>query len=85
LQEAGFDTGRSESGIIPIIVGDEERLAWFHRELVENGVYTNIVTYPAVRRKEARVRLCVMSTLSLEQMDKALEIIIQAGEKCGVI
>ena len=85
LQKEGFDTGESESGIIPIIVGDEERLAWFHRELVENGVYTNIVTYPAVRRKEARVRLCVMSTLSLEQMDKALEIIIKAGEKCGVI
>jgi glycine C-acetyltransferase len=85
LQQAGFDTGMSESGLIPIIVGDEQKLADFHRELIENGVYTNIVTYPAVRRKEARVRLCVMSTLSQQQMDKALEIIIQAGRKCRII
>lgn len=85
LKQAGFDTGSSESGIIPIIVGDEQKLASFHRELVKNGVYTNIVTYPAVRRKEARVRLCVMSTFSQQQMDKALEIIIQAGKKCQII
>ena len=85
LQRKGFDTGESESGIIPIIVGDEERLSRFHRELVENGVYTNLVSYPAVRRKEARVRLCVMSTLTRKQMDKAIGIIIEAGVKCGII
>ena len=85
LQQAGFDTGNSESGLIPIVVGDEQKLAMFHRELVENGVYTNIVTYPAVRRKEARVRLCVMSTLTQQQMDKALEIIIQAGKTCRIV
>lgn len=85
LRQAGFNTGRSESGIIPIIIGDEGKLASFHRQLVQGGIYTNIVTYPAVRRKEARVRLCVMSTLTQEQMDMALKIIIQTGVKCGVI
>ena len=85
LQNYGFDTGNSNSGIIPIIVGDEQKLARFHQDLINNGVYTNIVTYPAVRRKEARVRLCVMNALTLEQMDKALRIIKQAGKRCNVI
>ena len=85
LIHMGFDTGNSQSGIIPIIVGDEDRLADFHCCLFENGVYTNVVTYPAVRRKESRVRLCVMSTFSRELMDKALEIIYMAGKKCQVI
>ena len=85
LQQAGFNTGMSQSGLIPLIVGDEQKLADFHRDLLENGVYTNIVSYPAVRRKEARVRLCVMSTLSHWQMDKALEVTIKAGKKWQII
>ena len=85
LGAAGFNMGDADSGIIPLIVGDERKLAAFHRELVVHGVYTNIVTYPAVRRKEARVRLCVMSTLSKEQMERAVEIIVAVGKQCQVI
>ena len=85
LGSAGFNMGDADSGIIPLIVGDERKLAAFHRELVVHGVYTNIVTYPAVRRKEARVRLCVMSTLSPRQMEKAVEIITAAGKQCQII
>ena len=85
LLEAGFDVGEADSGIVPIIVGDEARLALFHRELVEQGVYTNLVSYPAVRRKEARLRLCIMAALTRRQMEKALKILITAGKKCNVL
>lgn len=85
LASAGFNMGNAASGIIPLIVGDEKKLAGFHRELVVRGVYTNIVTYPAVRRKEARVRLCVMSTLTQRQMERAVAIIIEAGKQWQII
>ncbi|MFI4911033.1 MAG: aminotransferase class I/II-fold pyridoxal phosphate-dependent enzyme [Sedimentisphaeraceae bacterium JB056] len=85
LIAAGFNTGESASGIIPIIVGDEVALAGFHRDLIDNGVYTNIVSYPALRRKESRVRLCVMSSLTTQQMNKALSVIMQAGKKWQII
>ncbi|MBI9018093.1 MAG: aminotransferase class I/II-fold pyridoxal phosphate-dependent enzyme [Phycisphaerae bacterium] len=85
LHKSGFDTGNSQSGIIPIIIGDEEKLGPFHRELTDAGVYTNIVSYPAVRRKECRIRLCIMSTLTKKDMDQALSIIKNLGQKYQVI
>ena len=81
----GFRTTEPRSGIVPVIVGDEEKLARLHRALLDEGVYTNIVTYPAVRRKECRLRLCVMSSLSRPDMDEALKGLERAGKQCGVL
>ena len=85
LNKLGFDIGNSESGIVPIVVGDEEKLGLFHKDLREAGVYTNVVSYPAVRRKECRVRLCIMSTLTKEDLDNAISIIEKVGIKHGLI
>jgi 8-amino-7-oxononanoate synthase len=85
LQDLGFDTGHTESAIIPVIVGDEERLGGFQNELRHRGVFTNLVTYPAVRRKECRLRVNVMRTLTQEDMDRALAIFASVGRECGVI
>lgn len=85
LTTLGFDTGESESAIIPVMVGDEDRLAWFHNELRHRGVFTNLVTYPAVRRKACRLRVNVMRSLSQDEMDRALAIFAAVGRECGVI
>ena len=85
LEKSGFNIGNSQSGIVPIIVGDENILGLFHKDLIEAGVYTNVVSYPAVRRKECRVRLCIMSTLTKEDMNKAILIIENVGKKHGLI
>lgn len=81
----GFATTPVSSGIIPVIVGDEEKLAAFHKELLDKGVYTNIVTYPAVRRKECRLRLCIMASLERTDMDEALEALAETGKLCGIL
>lgn len=85
LVKSGFQTNEGRSGIIPIIVGDEDRLARFHQALLAAGVYTNIVTYPAVRRKECRLRLCVMASLTQEDMDSALFHLKNEARKCGIL
>ena len=85
LNKAGFNTGNSQSGIVPIIIGDEPTLFKMHEDLRLSGVYTNVVTYPAVRRKDCRIRLCIMKDLTHVQMDKAVEIITKIGKKYGVI
>ena len=64
---------------------DEQILFKLYGELRAAGVYVNIVTYPAVRRKECRLRLCTMKELSFEQIDKAVEIIAEKGRKYGII
>jgi glycine C-acetyltransferase len=85
LQRAGFDTGHTESAIIPVMVGDEQKLARFHNDLRREGVFTNMVTYPAVRRKECRLRVSVMNSLTREELDRALLAFERLGRKHGVI
>ncbi len=85
LKSLGFDTGATQSAIIPVMVRDEEKLGLFSNDLRRNGVYTNVVTYPAVRRKECRLRLCVMNSLTKEDMDFALGKLAELGRKYGII
>ncbi|MBT3381886.1 MAG: aminotransferase class I/II-fold pyridoxal phosphate-dependent enzyme [Lentisphaerae bacterium] len=85
LQHVGFDTGNSQSAIIPVMIGDERKLADIHNELRHRGVFTNIVTYPAVRRKACRLRLSVMNSLTEADMDEALRVLSEVGREHGII
>jgi len=85
LQRMGLDTGDTESAIIPVIVGDEDKLGRFSNDLRRGGVFTNLVTYPAVRRKECRLRLSVMSSLTIQDLDQALAIIRAGALRHGII
>lgn len=85
LTEAGFDIAHTQSAIIPVMIYDEEKLFKIHAELLRSGLYTNIVTYPAVRRKECRLRLCAMKELTFKQIDRAVKILEEAGKKFNVI
>ena len=64
---------------------DEKKLFKLYQELRMQGVYVNIVTYPAVRRKECRLRLCVMKDLTYKQLDKAIDLIIKKGKEYQII
>ncbi|MBU0755885.1 MAG: aminotransferase class I/II-fold pyridoxal phosphate-dependent enzyme [Planctomycetes bacterium] len=85
LKSLGFNTGDTESAIIPVIIGDENKLALFHNDLRRNGVFTNFVSYPAVRRKECRLRVSIMNTLTRAEMDGALRIFETLGKKHGIL
>ena len=85
LIKNGFDIPEGDSAIVPVMIYNEETLFRFHRDLKEAGIYTNIVTYPAVRRKECRLRLCVMKNLEYKHLDKAVEIITKIGKKYKII
>lgn len=85
LIKAGFDIGNSQSAVVPVMIYDEAVLFEMYDKLRARGVYVNIVTYPAVRRKECRLRLCSMKDLSFEQIDRAVEIIGTLGREYGVL
>ena len=85
LVDAGFDIGHSQSAIVPVMIYNEPILFEIYQKLRERGVYVNIVTYPAVRRKECRLRLCTMKDLSFEQIDKAVGILTELGKEYGII
>lgn len=85
LKAMGFNTGKTGSAIIPIIIGNEDILGKFNNELRHAGVFTNVVTYPAVRRKECRLRLNIMNSLTKQDMDNALQVIEKLGKKYRII
>jgi len=73
LNRMGFNTGKTESAIIPIIIGDEIKLRKISKRLHELGIYVNSVVYPAVPKNGCRLRLSVMATHTREDLDTALE------------
>jgi glycine C-acetyltransferase len=68
----GFDVGTSASAVIPVKVGDILKTLETGRLLLTAGVYTNPIMYPAVSRKNARIRMNVMATHTREHLDKVL-------------
>jgi 7-keto-8-aminopelargonate synthetase-like enzyme len=66
-------------------LGDEYTTVVFWRELLENGVYTNPVIYPAVNMKEGILRTSCMATHTEEQIAQALEVFRDVGRKQGHI
>jgi 8-amino-7-oxononanoate synthase len=81
----GFNIGGTQTPIIPIIVGDDEKCFRLWKELYENGVYTNPVIAPAVPQGMALLRTSYMASHTHAQLEHALDVFEKAGKKLGVI
>lgn len=84
-RELGFDTGTSETPIIPIILGDEMLVFEFWRRLLDEGVFVNPVRPPAVPAARALLRTSYMATHTDAQMEFVLEAFGKVGRELGVI
>jgi 8-amino-7-oxononanoate synthase len=84
-RELGFDTGTSETPVIPIILGDEMLVFGFWRRLLEEGVFVNPVRPPAVPAGRALLRTSYMATHTDEQLDRVLETFAKIGREFGVL
>lgn len=85
LSDMGFDTGDSGTPIIPVTIGDELATVTFWRDLLERGVYTNPVIFPAVNMGRALLRTSCMATHTDEQIEFALEQFQTLGRKHGLL
>src|SRR5450755_2745469 len=74
LKKLGFDTGRSETPITPIMVGDAEKAFQFSRELFAEGVFVVALGFPTVPEGKARLRTIVTATHKRSDLERALEI-----------
>ena len=74
-----------DSSIIPIIIGDDNKTGMMTGMLQEEGVFVSPVLYPAVRRRESRLRVSVMATHTEQDIDQFVEKLKKTGKKLGVI
>lgn len=85
LKALGYDTGRSNTPIIPLIIRDDIRTALAWRALIDNGVYTNPVVPPGVPANMSLLRTSYTATHRREHLDKALGILADVGRKLDLI
>lgn len=81
LDTLNIDYGKSESAIFPIMIRNEEKTKNIGRELFKNGIYANPILYPAVSRKQTRIRMSVLATHSYQMLDETLNILEYAMKK----
>lgn len=85
LKQLGFNTGDTETPIIPIIIGEDGPTFLTWKLLYERGLYTNPVVTPAVPPGQSMLRTSYMATHTREQLDRALSILSDTGRQLGLI
>ena len=81
----GYNTGNSQTPIIPIIIGDDQNTFLMWKRLLEEGVFVNPVRSPAVPTGKSALRTSYMATHTDEQLNRVLEIFSKIGKKLHVI
>jgi 8-amino-7-oxononanoate synthase len=85
FKDMGFDTGKSETPIIPLFIRDNVKALMLTQDLLAEGVFVNPVVSPAVPREDSLIRYSLMATHTKEQVDISIEKITDASKKLGII
>jgi len=85
LISLGFDIGRSETPITPVMLGESAVAKRFSERLFEEGVFALPIVFPMVAREKARVRNIVNAGLKREDLDVALAAYEKIGKELKVI
>ena len=85
LTNMGYNTGNSETPIIPIIIGNDMLTVYVWKYLFDEGVFVNPVLPPGVPPNKSLLRTSYMATHTDEQLDRVLEIFYKVGKETGLI
>jgi 8-amino-7-oxononanoate synthase len=85
FDEMGFDTGKSESPIIPLFVRDDIKALKLTRMLLEEGVFVNPVVSPAVPKEDCLIRFSLMATHTHQQIDEAVGKITKVAKALDIL
>lgn len=85
LKERGFDIGRSQTPITPIMVGDASKAKEFSLKLFDEGIFIQSIAYPTVPLGKARLRAMVSAAHSKKDLDFAVDKFTKVGKALGII
>ncbi len=85
LKSMGFDTMLTETAIVPVLCGDDDTAFAMTREAQHNDVFVLPVVSPAVPEGLARLRATVTAAHEPSEIERAMDVIGEAGKKLGVI
>jgi|TARA_B100001029_G_scaffold179859_1_gene191722 glycine C-acetyltransferase len=85
LNSMGFDTGNSETPIIPVMCGEGKLAQDLSNSLSKSGVLVGAIVFPMVSRDKARVRTQISAGLSRDDLDTVLSAFEESGRKLNLI
>jgi glycine C-acetyltransferase len=85
LQQLGFNTGKSETPITPVIVGEGALAMRFSKRLFEEGVFAQGIVFPTVPADKCRVRTIVSAIHTKDELSEALGIFERVGKELQII
>jgi 8-amino-7-oxononanoate synthase len=85
FKEMGYNVGEHDSAVVPVIIGDTDKVLYMWRQLFDAGVFVNAFIRPGVPPGLEMLRTSYMSTHEDEHLDKILDIMSSIGKKLGVI
>lgn len=85
MQTLGFDTGHSQTPIVPVMLGEATLAQMFSQRLFEEGVFAMAIGYPTVPQGKARIRVMNTAAHTQEDLDRGLEAFEKVGKELGVI
>ncbi|MGH9557635.1 MAG: aminotransferase class I/II-fold pyridoxal phosphate-dependent enzyme, partial [Bryobacteraceae bacterium] len=85
LRARGLSTGATQTPITPIMAGEAAKAHALSRAMFEEGVFATGIGFPTVPDGKARVRTIVTSEHSTEVLGRAIEIILRAAKKTGIL
>jgi len=85
FKAAGFDTGKSETPIIPLFIRDDVKALMLTKILLEDGIFVNPVVSPGVPKEDSLIRYSLMATHTKEQVEISIEKITKAAKKLGIL
>jgi 8-amino-7-oxononanoate synthase len=84
LSEAGYVIGESESPIVPILTGDEDRTVALWNQLLTSGLYVNVIVPPGCPMDECVLRASCSAAHTTEHVERALDIFARVGAELGI-
>ena len=85
FKEMGFDTGKSETPIIPLFIRDDIKALLLTQALLADGIFVNPVVSPAVRKEDCLIRYSLMATHTKEQVEISIEKITKAAKALKIL
>lgn len=85
FKSMGFDTGKSETPIIPLFIRDDVKALILTKMLLEDGIFVNPVVSPGVPKEDSLIRYSLMATHTKAQVEISVDKITKAAKKLGLL
>lgn len=85
LRSVGFSIPNPQSPILPLRVGDGNRLISMSRDLYANGIRCAPVTFPAVPMGAEILRVTVNARHTREDIERCVDALAETGRKHGLL